>query len=160
MAVLACTYGLLKVGSVWYPINLLAAAIYEQSLKLGPEQLNSFHLDSFLVALGLHALGSVLVGSLYGAMLPMFPRRPMVLGGLIAPVLWSGLIYTMLGLLNPLLESRIDWYWFVASQIAFGVVAGLVVVRQIRIPTTENVSFAVRAGVEAPGLMPPREGRQ
>lgn len=160
MAVIACIYGALKVGSIWYPINLLAAGVYEQSLKLGPEQLNAFHLDSFLIALGLHALGSVLVGLLYGAMLPMFPRRPMVLGGLIAPVLWSGLIYTMLGLLNPLLESRIDWYWFVASQIAFGVVAGFVVVRQIRIPTSENVSFAVRAGVEAPGLMPPREGRQ
>ena len=158
MAVIACIYGALKVGSIWYPINLLAAGVYEQSLKLGPGQLNSFHLDSFLVALGLHALGSILVGLLYGAMLPMFPRRPMILGGLIAPVLWSGLIYTMLGLLNPMLESRIDWYWFVASQIAFGVVAGLIVMRQTRVPTDENVSFAVRAGIEAPGLMPPREG--
>ena len=158
MAVIACIYGALKVGSIWYPINLLAAGVYEQSLKLGPGQLNSFHLDSFLVALGLHALGSILVGLLYGAMLPMFPRRPMILGGLIAPVLWSGLIYTMLGLLNPMLESRIDWYWFVASQIAFGVVAGLIVIRQTRVPTDENVSFAVRAGIEAPGLMPPRDG--
>ena len=158
MAVVACIYGALKVGSIWYPINLLAAGVYEQSLRLSPERLNSFHLDTFLVALGLHALGSTLVGLLYGAMLPMFPKRPMILGGLIAPVLWSGLIYTMLGLLNPMLESRINWYWFVASQIAFGVVAGLVVVRQIRVPTTENVSFAVRAGIEAPGLMPPHEG--
>ena len=59
----------------------------------------------------------------YGAMLPMFPRRPIVLGGLIAPPLWSGLLYTILGLLNPLLASHIDWYWFIASQVAFGVVA-------------------------------------
>src|SRR6266404_2320689 len=41
MAVLACTYGLLKAGSIWYPINLLAAAVYAQSLKLSPGQLNS-----------------------------------------------------------------------------------------------------------------------
>src|SRR5260370_6401559 len=27
MAVLACTYGLLKAGSIWYPINLLAATV-------------------------------------------------------------------------------------------------------------------------------------
>src|SRR5262249_26643883 len=27
MAVLACAYGVLKAGSIWYPINLLAAAI-------------------------------------------------------------------------------------------------------------------------------------
>jgi len=110
-------------------------------------------LDSFLIALGLHALVSTLVGVLYGAMLPMFARRPIVLGGLIAPVLWSGLIYTMLGLLNPLLESHINWYWFVASQVGFGLVAGLVVVRQSRMLTRENLPFAMRAGVEAPGIM-------
>ncbi len=153
MAVLACAYGVLKAGSIWYPINLLAAAVYSQSLKMGPAQLYSFHLDSFLIALGLHALVSTLVGVLYGAMLPMFARRPIVLGGLIAPVLWSGLIYTMLGLLNPLLERHIDWYWFVASQVAFGLVAGLVVVRQSRMLTRENLPFAMRAGVEAPGIM-------
>jgi hypothetical protein len=73
------------------------------------------------------------------------------------PVLWSGLIYTILGLLNPLLASHIDWPWFVASQVAFGIVAGIVVVRQASIPTHENVSFALRAGVEAPGTIPRRE---
>jgi len=40
--------------------------------------------------------------------------------------------------------------------VAFGVVAGLVVVRQSRMPTRENLSFALRAGVEAPGIIPPR----
>lgn len=158
MAVLACAYGVLKIGSVWYPINLLAASVYAQSLKLVPEQLNSFHAESFAIALGLHAIVSTLVGVLYGAMLPMFPRRPIVLGGLIAPPLWSGLLYTILGLLNPLLASHIDWYWFVASQVAFGVVAGIVVVRQSKIPTRENLAFALRAGVEAPGIMPPHDG--
>jgi hypothetical protein len=155
MAVLACAYGVLKAGSIWYPINLLAAAVYAESLKLGPAQLYSFHADSFAIALGIHALVSTLVGLLYGAMLPMFPRRPIVLGGLIAPVLWSALIYTMLGLLNPTLESHIDWYWFVASQVGFGIVAGLVVVRQSRMLTRENLPFAMRAGVEAPGMISP-----
>jgi len=155
MAVLACAYGVLKAGSIWYPINLLAAVVYAQSLRLGPAQLNSFHADSFAIAFALHALVSTLVGLLYGAMLPMFARRPIVLGGLIGPVLWSGLLYSILGLLNPLLESRIDWFWFVASQVAFGVVAGVVVVRQSRMPTRENLSFALRAGIEAPGTMEP-----
>ena len=75
-----------------------------------------------------------------------------MLGGLIAPALGSGLIYTILGLLNPILASHIDWYWFVASQVAFGLVAGLVVVRQSRMLTRENLPFAVRAGVEAQGI--------
>ena len=160
MAFLACLYGVLKAGSLWYPINLLAAAVYAESLKLGPAQLYSFHADSFAIALGLHAVVSTLVGLLYGAMLPMFPRRPIVLGGLIAPVLWSALIYTILGLLNPTLASHIDWYWFIASQIGFGVVAGLVVVRQSRMLTRENLSFAMRAGVEAPGMIPPHGEEQ
>jgi hypothetical protein len=155
MAVLACTYGVLKAGSIWYPINLLAAAVYTESRRLGPEQLYSFHAGSFAIALGLHALVSTLVGLLYGAMLPMFARRPVVLGGLIAPALWSALIYTTLGLLNPLLASHIDWPWFIASQVGFGIVAGLVVVRQSRMLTRENLSFAIRAGIEAPGMIPP-----
>ena len=157
MAVLACVYGLLKAGSIWYPINLLAAGIYTQSSNLEPAQLNAFHVGPFLVALILHGLVSTLVGLLYGAMLPMFPRRPIILGGLIAPVLWSGLLYSILGLLNPVLESHINWFWFMASQIGFGVVAGLVVIRQSRVPTRENLPFAVRAGIEAPGMMRQKE---
>jgi len=160
MAVLACAYGLLKAHSIWYPINLLAAAVYAESLKLGPAQLYSFHWESFAIALGLHAVVSTLVGVLYGAMLPMFARRPIVLGGLIIPVLWSGMLYTILGLLNPLLASHIDWFWFVASQVAFGIVAGLVVIRHSPRPTRENLSFVIRAGIEAPGITPPQEGEK
>lgn len=157
MAVLACGYGLLKMRSIWYPINLLAAVAYSQSLKLGPTQLNSFHADSFVIAMLLHGLVSCLVGLLYGAMLPMLSRRPILLGGVIAPVLWSGLLYSMLGILNPLLESHIDWLWFTVSQVAFGIIAGLVVVRQSRVPTRENLPFALRAGIEAPGTIAIRE---
>lgn len=158
MAVVACGYGLVGAGSIWYPINLLAASVYAQSVALEPARLYAFHADSFAVAVGLHGLGSTLVGLLYGAMLPMLPRRPILLGGVIAPILWSGLLYSILGLVNPLLESRIDWLWFMVSQCAFGIVAGLVVIRQTRTATQENVALALRAGVEAPGLMPPHDG--
>ena len=153
MAVLACGYGLLKAGSIWYPINLLAAVVHAQSVKLGASDLSAFYLDSFAIAVGVHATVSTLVGLLYGVMLPMFPRRPIVLGGLIVPVLWSGLLHPTMNLLNPLLASRIDWFWFAASQVAFGVVAGAVVVRHLPKPTAENVSLALRAGIEAPGTI-------
>jgi len=157
MATLACIYGALKAGSIWYPVNLLAAVVHAQAVRLTPDQLNAFHADSFAIALALHVLVSTLVGLLYGAMLPMFPRRPIVLGGLIGPVLWSGLLYSTLNLLNPLLQSHIDWRWFFASQVAFGVVAGLVVVRQSPMTTLENLSFALRAGIEAPGTIHTRD---
>ncbi|MGA9630789.1 MAG: hypothetical protein WA369_15315 [Candidatus Acidiferrales bacterium] len=151
MAALACLYGLLKQGSIWYPINLLAATVYAES-KLGSTSLNAFHLESFLLAVVIHVVTSLLVGLLYGAMLPMFPRRPILLGGLIAPVLWTGLLHSILGLVDPLLNQLINWPWFIASQFAFGVVAGLVVVRQERVRVRQFLPFLMRAGFEGPGI--------
>jgi MFS family permease len=105
-----------------------------------------------VVASFIHLLTSLLVGLLYGAMLPMFPRRPILLGGVIAPILWTGLLHSILDLLNPLLNAHIDWPWFVASQFAFGIVAGLVVVRQQRVRIRQFVPFLMRAGFEGPGI--------
>jgi hypothetical protein len=152
MAVLACLYGLLKQRSIWYPINLLAATAYAQSLKPDRTSLGAFHLESFLLAVVIHLVTSLLVGLLYGAMLPMFSRHPILLGGLVAPILWTGLLHSILGLINPLLNQLISWPWFIASQIAFGVVAGLVVVRQSRVRVQQFLPFLMRAGFEAPGI--------
>jgi hypothetical protein len=159
MAVLASLYGVLTHGSIWYPINLLASVVYAQSLQLSMDYLKAFHLELLLVAAALHLVTSLLVGLLYGVMLPMFPRRPILLGGFIAPVMWSGLLYTSLGVINPLLNQRISWTWFIASQIGFGVVAGLVVARQERVRTRQYMPFAVLAGIEAPGIMDEKNGR-
>jgi hypothetical protein len=156
MAVLACLYGLLKQGSIWYPINLLAATAYTQSVHFSTASLKAFHLDSFLLAVGIHLLTSLLVGLLYGAMLPMIPHRPILLGGVVGPILWTGLLHSVLELLNPLLNQLISWPWFVASQFAFGIVAGLVVVRQEQVRTQQLVPFLMRAGFEAPGMMKER----
>jgi hypothetical protein len=158
MAVLACLYGLLKQGSIWYPINLLAAAAYVQSLQLGGASLRAFHLGSFLLAVFIHVFTSLLVGLLYGAMLPMFPRRPILLGGLIAPILWTGLLHSILGLIDPLLNQLISWPWFIASQFAFGIVAGLVVVQQQRVRVRQFLPFLMRAGFEAPGITDGKSG--
>jgi hypothetical protein len=162
MAVLACLYGLLKQGSIWYPINLLAATAYSQSIEFGTASLNAFHLSSFLIAAVIHLLTSLLVGLLYGATLPMIPRRPILLGGVIAPILWTGLLHSILGLINPLLDARIDWPWFIASQFAFGIVAGLVVARLERVTTRQFQPFHIRAGIEVAELKEksPRKDRE
>jgi hypothetical protein len=157
MAVLACLYGILKQGSTWYPINLLAATLYWQSTMVTTASLKTFHLDSFLLATLIHLVTSVLVGLLYGAMLPMIPRHPIFLGGVVAPILWSGLLRSMLDLINPLLGQRVDWWWFIASQFAFGIVAGLVVFRQQRVPVKQFIPFAVRAGIESAATRPHKQ---
>lgn len=160
MAALASLYGVATHGSLWYPINLLASVVYAQPLELSLQQLTSFQPQLLLVATALHLVTSVLVGLVYGVMLPMFPRRPTLLGGFLAPLMWSGLLYTSLGIINPLLNQRIDWKWFVASQIGFGVVAGLVVVRQERVRTRQFMPLAVLAGIEAPGIMDEKKGKE
>src|SRR6266550_1463496 len=73
--------------------------------------------------------------------------------GFIAPLMWSGLLYSALGIINPVLNQRISWLWFVLSQVGFGIVAGIVVSRQERVRTWQRLPFAVRAGIEAPGMM-------
>ena len=125
MAVLAVIYGISSRHGVWYPINLLAVGFFP-ALRT-TEQIAAFHWDALIIATIVHLLTSLLVGLLYGATLPMFPRRPILLGGFIAPILWSGLLHSFLEVVNPVLNQRIVWPWFVVCQIGFGVVAGIVV---------------------------------
>jgi hypothetical protein len=133
MAALAVLYGVLSHGSPWYAINLLAAAGSATLSNAPLEALRSFNAQGFVLAFVTHATLSVLVGLLYAALLPMFPWYPAFWGGVVAPILWSGLIASALHVINPALNARIAWPWFVASQIAFGLVAGFVVARSARI---------------------------
>jgi hypothetical protein len=156
MAILAAIYGIVSGHGIWYPINLLAAGFFPE--RVTTAQIVAFHWDSLIVASIVHLVASLLVGLLYGAMLPMFPRRPILLGGIIAPILWSGLLHSILDVVNPVLNQRIDWFWFVISQIGFGLVAGSVVSTQQRVRTWQYLPFAVRAGIEAPGAIDEKGG--
>jgi hypothetical protein len=161
MAVVAMAYGWFAKGSIWYPVNLLGAVVYAHATQMSVHVLSRFNVILLLVALALHLTTSVLVGLLYGTMLPMLPRRPILLGGVIGPILWSGLVYSVLGIVNPVLNARIDWWWFVASQVAFGCVAGLEVARHTKVRVRQLLPLAIRAGIEATGIpSEPREGEE
>ena len=151
MAILAIIYGIASKHGIWYPINLLAAGFFPA--RVTTAGIAAFHWDAFLIATAVHLVTSLIVGLLYGAMLPMFPRRPILLGGFVGPILWSGLLYSILGIVNPVLNQHIDWFWFVLSQLGFGIVAGIVVSRQERIQTWQHLPFALRAGVETTGAL-------
>ncbi len=148
----ALLYGLIAQHSIWYPVNLLGGAGATSS-SITTAEIATFHWSWLLIAIVIHSITCLLVGLLYGAMLPMLPRRPVLLGGVVAPLLWTGLLHSSMGIINPALDARIHWGWFVISQVTFGVVAGLVVAREGRIRTTGRLPFFARMGIEAPGLM-------
>jgi len=148
MAALALLYGLLEHGSLWYPINLLAAGASPALANADLATLAAFSAKGLFLALAIHGALSLLVGLLYGVLLPMVRGHPAWWGGLVAPVLWTALLASVLGILNPTLNARIEWRWFIASQVAFGLVAGFVVARSERIATFQHASLAQRAGLE------------
>lgn len=158
MAMVGCMFGLLTHGSIWYPINLMAAAGSATLTQASTAELARFSPGGLILASVAHLSLSVLVGVFYAALLPMFSRRPILTAGLIIPVMMSGITWALLRAVNPLLNQRIEWTWFIASQVAFGVVAGWVVSRSERIATAQALPLAVRAGVEATGL--PRASRE
>jgi hypothetical protein len=149
MTVPAAIFGLLQYHSLWYPINLLAAGGFVNWASESDAFLAQFHWEGFLAGAAIHIFTSLLVGLLYGAMLPMFPKRPILTCGFIAPFLWTGLLYTSLGVLSPILNQRIHWGWFFLSQVAFGLVAGFVVNLQVKVRSAafRSLPFAVRAGL-------------
>ncbi len=158
MIVPATLYSLIAYHSLWYATNLLGGAGVAGWSNPTLSEITHFRLSALITAIIIHAAGSLLIGLLYGAMLPMLPRHPILLGGIIAPVLWTGVLHSALPLINPFLADRIDWRWFVVSQVTFGLVAGWVVSKQIDIRTEQFMPFAVRMGLETPGMMEEHHG--
>jgi len=158
MAIIACLYGLIAQGSLWYPVNLLAAAALPSLAEAGPAELKAFHVAGFVIALLIHGIISLLVGLLYAAILPMMPSRFTAFwGSFLAPVLWTALVASTLHLTNPALNAKIAWGWFIASQVAFGLITGFIVAHSKEVETAQSWPLAARAGVEAPGVMPEKE---
>ena len=157
MALVALLYGLLVQRSVWYPINLLSAVAMPGLAQTDMATLRAFNGTALLLGVIVHGAISVLAGLLYAVILPMLPRRHMLWGGLVAPLLWTGFLWSLMGVINPALNARVDWTWFIASQIAFGLAAGFVVARAQPIATMQTWPLLARAGVETAGARPERE---
>ncbi|MGA6973382.1 MAG: hypothetical protein WBY93_17280 [Candidatus Binatus sp.] len=152
MGALAALQGLIYHGSIWYTINILAATAMANLANADTATLSSFIPEAFIVALIIHAAASMLIGLLYGVMLPMFPRYPALWAAIVAPLLWTGLLWSSLSVINPVLDARIEWRQFIVCQIAFGAVAGFVVNLTEQVHTLQHLPFAARTGIEARGL--------
>jgi hypothetical protein len=157
MAILACLYGLIAQHSIWYPINLLAGVVMPGMGTATTEQLRAFDGLAFVAATVGHIGISILMGIVYAVMLPMFPKYAPFWAGILMPLFWSGVIASALNIIDPPMNGRINWPWFVVCQLAFGLVGGYVIARSTSIKTMQSWSLAERAFVDAPGVRPARE---
>ena len=152
----ALLYGYLTQHSIWYAVNLLGGAGVAHWTNATTADIAAFHWNGLIIATIIHVATCTLIGLLYGAMLPMWPRRPILLGGLVAPLLWTGLLHSILGFVNPAFNARIAWGWFALSELLFGVVAGVVVTRSGKIRTHQSLPFILRMGIEAKEFESPK----
>jgi len=131
MAVPAVLWAAVSGRGFWYPVNLLAGMVLPGPGNLDGADLGSFHEAWFLAAGAIHAVLSICFGVLFALVTPRLPHMPgpIAWGGLILPLVWTGVTYALMGVVNPVLQKQVDWAWFIVSQFAFGVVAGAVVLR-------------------------------
>jgi hypothetical protein len=131
MALPAVLWAAASGRGFWYPVNLLAGMVLPGPGSLEGAELGSFHADWFLAAGALHAVLSIGFGVLFALVTPRLPPMPgpIAWGGLVLPLLWTGTSYGLLGVVNPVLQERVNWAWFIVSQFVFGVVAAVVVHR-------------------------------
>jgi hypothetical protein len=131
MPVPALLWGLATGHGIWYPVNLLAGMVVPGLGEAPESELEQFHAAWLAVGIVLHAVLSLGFGSAYGLVLPKLPTipGPLAWGGMLLPLLWTALSYALMGVVNPLLQDRVDWPWFVVSQFVYGVAAAVVVLR-------------------------------
>ena len=138
MAVPALLWSLATGHGIWYPINLLSAIAIPHAGEPSVIELQQFHSDWFIAALAAHAVLSLAFGLAFALVLPGLPTipAPLAWGALVMPLLWTAWSYGLMGVVNPVLQQRVDWPWFIASQFVFGLVAAIVVVRseEIAVP--------------------------
>ena len=131
MAVPALLWAAASGRGFWYPVNLLAAMILPSPGGLESAELGSFHPEWFLAAGAVHAVLSVCFGILFALVTQRLPPMPapVAWGGLVLPLVWTGISFGLMGVVNPVLQERVNWAWFIVSQFVFGVVAAGVVLR-------------------------------
>jgi hypothetical protein len=131
MAVPALLWAAASGRGLWYPVNLLVGMVLPGVGNLEAAELGSFHADWFLAAGAIHAVLSICFGVLFALVTPRLPPipGPVAWGGLVLPLLWTGTCYGLMGVVNPVLQERVDWAWFIVSQFVFGVAAAVVVLR-------------------------------
>ena len=113
---------------LWFPVNLLAGMVLPGLQSLSVAELEQFRPGLLAIGVVIHAVMSAVIGLMYGVLLPTIPKHPrwqLVFGGVIIPLVWTGLSAGLMGIVNPILQRSVDWFWFALSQLVFGPAAAV-----------------------------------
>jgi hypothetical protein len=155
MPIPAAIWGLSSGRGTWYPANLLAGMVLPKLDRMPLQELTQFHADWLLIAIAIHVAMSIGIGLLFGLLLPRLGPipTPLAWGGVVMPLLWTAVSFGLMGIVNPLLQERVDWPWFIASQFVFGLAAAIVVDRseKVYIPPAGRGPDSLEKFIEGPG---------
>jgi hypothetical protein len=127
----AVIWSLATGHGLWYPANLLAGMVLQGMGHLTTEQLMQFNAEWLTAAVIIHVVMSLVLGLAYGILLPRLPPipGPFIWGAVLMPLLWTAASYGLMGVVNPALQDRVNWPWFVVSQFVFGIVSAIAIIR-------------------------------
>jgi hypothetical protein len=153
MPIPALLWGAFSGHGLWYPVNLLAGMALPGLNDMSIEQLQEFHVTLFFAALVIHAAMSLVIGLVYGVLMPMLPElpKPLAWGGLLMPLLWTAVSFSLMSLVNPTLNRDVHWPSFILCQFFFGVIAALVFMRA---PAADPRLSGVLGGIAGGLVMP------
>jgi hypothetical protein len=149
MVVPALLWGLLSGHGLWYPVNLLAGMVLPGVGRMSVAELEQFNTALWVVALGIHGATSLVIGLIYGVLLPTLPSvpRPIAWGGLLMPIVWTGVSYVAMLVFSPALPAKVSWPWFIVSQLVFGITMPAVVLGAKRLhPVLAGVAGGLVGG--------------
>jgi hypothetical protein len=143
MPIPAAAWSIWAGHGIWYPINLLAGLVMPDLTDLSAANLEQFHPTYLVIGIIIHVLMSLVIGLVYGVLLPTLPSNNVgiiIAGGIVLPMIWTGLCHGWMGIVNPLLADRVEWPWFVVSQVVFGLGASITVIlsERVAVPPAEG----------------------
>src|SRR5260370_33900172 len=108
---------------LWYAATLLAGMVLPGVGGMAVPELKQFDGSLLLVAVVIHVSLSVVLGLIYGVLLPTLPSvpRPIAWGGLLMPDSWTGASYPAMTVVNPAVPGKVSGPVFILSHIMFGV---------------------------------------
>ena len=133
MTVAMAGWGAVTGYGIWMPVNLIAATFIPELQIASVETLANFHLMGAVVGTLLHFGFSILLVSIFAAILPTLPGSAFFWALVVGPGLWFSAQYLALPIFNPRMETRINLPSFAISHLMYSLVLGWWIARTPKI---------------------------